>query len=282
MKQLQFLFYFFVILTVTLYSQDAITGTWELIYVDPQTMSDTDPRGITNFKIHFTNRGKVFNLMPDEKLTENSHSADYTYEDKKLTILDGDNEPYIIYVTFPDSLKMMFNSESGTRIFRRLLGENAASQIIEPKSLQLVRTDKTVNHDNYEIKYDTTDYSSLPLFKRLTGTWETIEYREVPQGEMPPYGFFNDIWVFTEKTIMVQNRAGSDTVQISYLPGKEEIFVTAGNQSLDAWKVSFNKWGHMVIDISGGKVLLKLITKETASIPEIPLKVVLLKMKGEG
>jgi len=271
------------LLHLSVTAQQSVLGSWELVYIAPTYMEDTDPRGITNIRLHFTSSGKLFNIWPDEILSDNTESVKFNFEQNILKILPGNNEPYLINVTFQDSGTMVFESESSSkRIFKRLDEPDAVNKIIEPKSLQLVRTEELTDEKVDKILYDDNDYSSNKLNERIIGIWEVIEYKGVPNGEMPPYGFLNDIWTIKNNELSIFQRVNRETADMKYvLTVSGEILITAPDGSALAWKCTFNKWGQLLLDSGDGIVILKLVTKDINDNKSIPLKVVLLKLKGE-
>jgi len=271
------------LLQLSVLAQTSILGSWELVYIAPTHMEDTDPRGITNVRLHFTAEGKLYYILPGEILTDTTESVNYIFEQNQLKILPGNNEPYLINVTFQDFGNMVFESEySSKRIFKRLLEPDAVKKIIEPKSLQLVSTGENQLIMEKEYIYDNSDYSSVQFKERLIGVWEVIEYQDVPKGEMPPYGFLNDIWTIKNNELSIFQRVNQETADMKYvLTVSGEILITASDGSTLAWKCTFNKWGQLLLDSGNGIVILKLINKDTNVKKSIPLKVVLLKLKGE-
>jgi hypothetical protein len=270
-------------LQLSVHGQFSITGTWELVYIAPTDMDDTDPCGITNLRLYFTQEGKLFNIFPDEILSDSTQSVKYNFEQNKLKILHENQEPYIINVSFKDSSTMIFTFEmSSLRIFKRMPEPDAANKIIETKSLQLVNTGSATKNTSMENIYDSSEFSSVPIRERINGVWEIVEYQNVPAHEMPPYGFLNDIWKIKNNEMEIINRATRDTTKLKYLlTDNESIILTATDGSKQILKISFNQWGQMILNFGDGIIILKLVTKDINKVPFIPLKVVLLKLAGE-
>lgn len=270
----------FFIIQLNTFAQ-SITGTWELIYTAPVDMMDSEPRGIVNVKLYFTNYGKLFNLSPEEILTDSSEQVDYIFRDDTLNITPPNGEAYKIKVMFIDSVTMSFASNySVNRIFKRIEGEDAFNKEIEFKSLQLINTGDSTSIVLPTV-YDDTDYSSLSSAKRIIGIWEVIAYEDVPTHEMPPYGFPNDIWTFDSARLHMLNRIENDTVHAKYILSENNFILTRDDGEIISWKYSFDKWGHMLFDSGKGKIIFKLVSKDSSSRINIPLKIVLLKLAGE-
>ncbi len=267
----------------TLFSQSGIPGTWELVYVAPIYMEDTDPRGIANIRLHFTKEGKLFSIWPDEILSDSTESVDYKLNQNQLLILQGNSDTIFIKTEFPDPNTLVFTFEqSATRIYHRLSEPEAEMKQIEPKSLQLVQTKESGNKINESIEYDNADYSSFSLKERITGSWEVVAYKNVPRGEMPPYGFLNDIWTINENEISIYQRSTGDTSSIKYnIISEREILITTPDGNTLPGNFSFDQWGHLILESGEGIAVLKLISKDSVDVKSIPLKVVLLKLAGE-
>lgn len=270
------------LLQLCISAQNRITGIWELVYVAPTNMEETEPRGISNIRLFFTPDGELYSIFPDQTFSDSIPSVKYEFNGNTLSVLPGGGDSVILNVTFRDSSTMVFNPEiAARRIFKRIYDPDNLNKTIELKSLQLVNTGEMLT-DTGGLKYDDSDYSSMPLKERIIGVWETIEYTDVPNGEMPPYGFPNDIWIIKIKELINIHRASKDTSIVKYqLTDSSEIILNADDQNVAMWKVYFNQWGHLVFDGGNGAMLLKLVSRDTENIPNIPLKIVLLKMAGE-
>jgi hypothetical protein len=261
-----------------LFSQ-SLTGTWELVYVAPVSGDDSDPRGITNIRLHFTQDGKLYSLLPEDTLSPGMIPANYTFRNNILTIIPPEEDSVIISLSFSDPDNFSFSRDEGPlRSYRRIVSPDAANKPIEPKSLQLIYTNDT---SSYKIPYDNNDYSARPFHERLRGTWEVIAYENINAPDMPPYGFLNDLWTFYNDELKVLSRIDQNEISAKYILGESEIVITPESGEVQVTKARFNEWGHLVIDSGKEIIKLKLITKNTGSIPNIPLKVVLLKLNSE-
>ncbi len=275
--------FLFTLFQSAIYPQPDILGTWELVYVAPIYMEDTDPRGIANIRLHFTKDAKLYNIWPDEILTDSTESVNYQLKQNQLLIFPGNNDSILITVEFPDSNTLVFTSESSaTRIFHRLAEPDAVMKPIEPKSLQVVRTKESQDKIMESTIYDNTDYSSANFKDRIIGNWEIVAYKNVPGGEMPPYGFLNDIWTIKENEVNIFQRTSGDTATLKLkFTTNDEMLVTTLDGSTFPSKCSFDQWGHLSIKSGDGIAVLKLISKQSIDVNSIPLKVVLLKLAGE-
>jgi len=271
-----------VVLPLAAWAQAPLAGTWELVRVAATDIQDSDPRGVTNTKLHFTADGKLFALKPDEALMEKVRATDFKLEGDRLTVLRPGARPYLVKVSFPDAETMLFTPQyASQRTFRRLSGPDV---VLEPKSLQVVKLPGAAPVD--EPLYDGKDYSALAPVDRLGGIWEVIAYRKVPRNQAPPYGFLNDLWTFKKESVSIASRVlnATDSVPFSYADGR----VTASGVALGGrpgskadWSVTFNNWGHLVLDRPDAQIVLKLVSKDAAAAPAIPLKIVLLSLAGE-
>jgi hypothetical protein len=273
----------FALIQLTIFPQPGIIGTWELVYIAPIYMEDTDPRGITNIRLHFTKEGKLYDILPEEILTDSTESVNYQLQQNQLLIFPGNNDSILVEIEFPDSNTLVFTSElSATRIYNRLADPEAVNKPIEPKSLQLVQTKESPDKIVESIVSDNTDYSSINLTDRICGNWEIVAYKNVPRGEMPPYGFLNDIWRINKNEVNIFQRSNGDTTVLKYkFTTNGEMLVTTSDGSTFPSKCSFDQWGHLLINSGDGIAVLKLISKEPIDVKSIPLKVVLLKLAGE-
>ena len=256
-----------------------IIGTWELVYVAPADIQLTEPRGITNTKMHFTSDGKVVALKPDETLTDTARRIDYRFDGTSLTLIQG-GQSHTVGVSFPGPDTMLLSpTHTSQRRFRRIADPNIQ---LEPRSLQLI---KVRDLSSREPAYDTQDYSALARDKRIQGVWEIIGYRKVPRNQAPPYGFFNDIWAISGDKVSITRREPQSTDTLPYSLVNDTLTLSAAvleptARSALQWKVSFNKWGHLVLDRPDVEITLKLISKSTDQIPQVPIKVVLLSLAG--
>ncbi|HEY3400931.1 MAG TPA: hypothetical protein VGK03_09895 [Geothrix sp.] len=266
-------------ISIACQAQTPLVGTWELVYVAPQNIEYTAPGGVTNTKMHVTSDGRIYSVKPEAVSLQGAPSTSYTFDGKVLKVAVPGGKDRLMAVAFPDQETMLVTQQYETqRTFKRI---SSFDKKLEPRSLQLV-----VDNSSPETPavYDTRDYSGLSLPERLKGFWETIAFEKVPRHQVPPYGFLNDLWNITgEKvTITRRNHPVTDSVPFSLLNGQlssSGISLGGPAGSKVDWVPHFNEWGHLVLDSSYCRVVLKLVSKDPKAAPSIPLKVVLLDVK---
>jgi hypothetical protein len=250
-----------------------IVGDWELVYVAPTDVANTIPNGVTNTKLRFTEDGHLLSMLPDHSSLTDARSTSYSFDGKHLLV-----QSRAMDVSFPDRDTMVLAQKfESQRTFKRIA---SFEQKLEPESLQLIATQASTA----PISYDTRDYSALPAAERLRGTWEVLAYENVPRSQVPPYGFFNDIWTITadQVTVSMRQSPNRESVPFSMASGRlasSAIGLGGGKGSRVEWTPHFDEWGHLVLDSPYCRIVLKLLTKDTASEPAIPTKVVLLRTK---
>jgi hypothetical protein len=259
-------------------AQNSLVGTWELTYVAPQGIENTMPGGVTNTKMYFTSDGRLFALRPESTSLQEATSTTYAFDGKILKVTVPGGRTRIIGVSFTDQETMVFKQQfESQRTFKKI---SSYEKRLEPKSLQLV-----VDNSNYRptIIYDTKDQSGLSEPERIKGVWEVIALENVPQNQAPPYGYFNDLWTIDAQKVSItrRNPPAFDSVPCSL----EKGHLSSSGLSLGGpagskvdWTFNFNEWGHLVLESSYCRVVLKLVSKSTESVPSVPLKVVLLKV----
>ncbi|MDB6015802.1 MAG: hypothetical protein JWR19_291 [Pedosphaera sp.] len=57
--------------------------------------------------------------------------------------------------------------------------------------------------------------------------------------------------------------------------------ITAGLDKKETFKISFNRWGHMVMQDGKLEITLKLIQRNTDKLPKIPAKICLMTIEGD-
>jgi hypothetical protein len=251
----------------------SIVGSWELTYVAPTALMNTIPTGVSNVKLHFTEDGHLLSLQPDETSVARAQTVTYTFDGKQLHIQSRDMQ-----VAFPDADTMVITQKfESQRTFKRLA---SFEQRLEPRSLQLVGAPS----DAARVTYDARDYSALPLPERVRGIWEVIAWQNVPQAQVPPYGFLNDLYTVTADQVTVARRQppAQDAVPFQLADG---LLVTSGiglggpPGSKVEWTPTFDDWGHLVLDGKYCRVVLKLVTKDTSATPTVPLQVVVMRTR---
>lgn len=165
-------------------SERDIIGAWELTYVAPADINDTDPRGITNTKLEFTADGHLRAMAPDAQSADGADSAAYEFDGKRLTVRPASGRAQELAISFPDDVTMISRQRYGSeRTYKRIASVDVR---IEPKSLQLVR--QTVD-PGLSVSYDETDHSKDPVSRRIRGVWEVTALRNVARNDVPPFGF---------------------------------------------------------------------------------------------
>lgn len=265
-------------------AQEQLHGTWQLVEVEVPRMELSNPRGISTLKEHYTPEGRLYFIPPSQALNEGTPWATVKIEGTKRTIRIGDRGPYVATISFPDRDSLAVEQPSGDIWhYRRLKGDDAPSRKIEPLSVE--RTGMRGADKALPVQYDGSDYSTLPLERRIIGAWEIIKYCNVSRTEAPPYGFFNDVWTFDGGNVAMSMRVTPGKADRHKLPYQLrehvlEFDVNAG--SPQRMGVSFNSWGHMVLEVEGRTIFLKLIDKKPTGQRALPpLKIVLLKLQGE-
>ncbi|MFL9881372.1 hypothetical protein PQR63_23445 [Herbaspirillum rhizosphaerae] len=259
----------------------SITGTWELTYVAPQAAMNTMPNGVSNQKLYFSETGKLYVLAPDQISVEGVTAVDYVFDGKQLKLnAPGAQRQREVNITFADSSTMVMTQTSeAKRIFKRV---KSVETKLEPQSLQLV-TDGSRSEDS---QYDRSDYSGLPAFEKVKGMWEVIAYERVPRSQMPPYGFFNDVWKIDSSAVTIFRR---EPVAKDAVPNMFNGSLTSSGISLGGpigskieWTTSFNEWGQLVLDSKYCRVVLKRTTAKDGDISAFPLKVVVVRFDGHN
>ena len=249
-----------------------IVGTWERVAASPVSLMDSDPRGFSNHKVYYTPDGKVFILEPDEALSITSVAFRYRFDGKALTLVTPGGEEHTTSAAIKGDIMTVDTEGGGTFTYRRMSGHRPWDRQLEPRSLLILKS----NDGQYapEPRYDTRDYSKQPMAERVRGVWEVVGYSRVEPRELPPYGFPNDKYVFDGRRVsmMPPNVSNVD-------PDRSGVYQIRGNAihvDDERWTLSFNRWGHMVLDQGEFVVTLKLISKKTATIPIIPVRIALL------
>lgn len=263
--------------------QNKIVGTWELLDVTSVTVADSPPRGLPSIKHYYAPDGKMYSLAANEMLTGKTDSAPYVFSNgvRALKTQTGRNLQTKIDFPSTNTMRYLFNDGNQIWTFSRMLQEKAYNVEIEPRSVVVLRTvDKSNQLTCFDVKYDTNDYSKLPLEQRCVGAWETVEYKGVPITEMPPYGFPNDKLVFTKNGRFSKVAPAETPSEWSkYEVTNTTIIVwdvdEKGSQKFE--KVRFDKWNRMVLPYKDVELTLKLLQRDTTKIPILPGKICLLE-----
>lgn len=267
--------------------QDKFVGTWELIDITSVNVADSSPRGQPAIKHYYSVDGKMYGLAANEKLNQKTDSAPYTFSNGVRTLTKPSGEILQTKIDFPATNTMRYFFDEGNEIwtFRKMLQDKAYNAEIEPRSVEVLRTiDKSKQLTCLDVKYDTNDYSKLTLKKRSIGVWEVIAYKNFPTSEMPPYGFPNEKYVFTENGKFFKIEAFETeipTEQSPYEVKGNTIIVRLKNEKGEESKqifekVKFDQWGRMVLPYKDIEIVLKLLQRDTTKIPVLPGKICLL------
>jgi hypothetical protein len=258
-----------------------VQGTWQLVEVLVPSVADSNPRGIPTVKEHYTADGRLYFIAPTEVMSDTTQWVTCRIEGAKRTVRAANGRTAVATLSFPDPETLIVTQRGGDQWrYTRLKGDDAPNRRLEPLSVEVLKTSDADNTSAF--RYDDRDYSSQPLKKRVIGVWEVIAYRNVPIQDAPPYGFLNDVWIFdTSSVSIVVRMRGSEQkglkLTYSLKDGKFEM------QSQDSpVRVTFDAWGHMVLDFGNHTIVLKLITKNAAQKATLPpVKVALMSLQGE-
>jgi len=257
----------------------SIAGTWELTYVAPQAAMNTRPNGISNQKLYFSEAGKLYVLAPEQTSIEGVAAVGYVFDGKNLKLnTPGAQRQREVNVAFSDDDTMVLTQTyEAKRIFKRI---KSFETKLEPQSLQLV-TDSSRSEDSH---YDISDYSGLPAIERVKGIWEVIAYERVPSNQLPPYGFFNDVWKIDSSTVTIFRRqpVTKDAVPFTFNGSLTSSGISLGGPigSRIVWETAFNEWGHLVLDSKYCRLILKRSTVKEEDISSFPLKVIVVHFEG--
>ena len=259
------------ILLAAVLAASAIVGTWERVAASPVSLMNSDPHGWSNHKIYYAPDGKVFLLEPEEKLALTTQSFRYRYDGKVRTLIAPDGQEHSNPVAIKGDVMTVTTDEGGTFTYRRMSGPRPWDRELEPRSVLVLASDAAQVR---EPAYDRNDYAKQPLEERVRGVWEVVRYSRVDHHDLPPYGFPNDKYIFDGKRVSMV--APNVTTIDPERSGSYRVVGNVMHVDDERWDVSFNKWGHLVLDQKEFVVTLKLIRKNTGTIPLLPVRIVLL------
>ena len=247
-----------------------LVGTWELIDASPVSFNSSDPRGIINHKLYYTADGKMFIIAPDRKLEESNVPVSYTFDDGVRTLTLPGGEVHESRVAFAGD-RMRVRTEDGVMLtYRRMAGDRPYDRAIEPRSLEVLDLG---DEQRRAPRYDSTDYSKQPLALRIRGIWEVMKYTKV-KFQPPAEGFPNDKYVITADEVAmispVATRIEGESRGRYRLEGNTMV-VDDGSR----WEISFNKWQRLVMKRDDAELTLRLVSKDTKTIPPLPIRIVL-------
>ena len=254
-----------------LFAAGNIVGTWELIDATPVSFNSSDPHGIINHKLYFTADGRMFIIAPDEKLEPANTPVQYTFDGSVRTLTLPGGETHRSEVVLKGNTMLVKTEDGVTFTYRRLTGERAFDQKIEPRSVEMLSV--ALSAPSATPKYDTADYSKQPLASRIRGVWEIVQYSGV-KFEPPAEGFPNDKYVITaDEVSMIPPTAtniGGESHGKYHLDGSTMV-IDDGSR----WAVSFNPWQRLVLQREDATLTLRLVSKNTNKIPALPIRIVL-------
>jgi hypothetical protein len=264
-----------------------VTGTWQLIDICGYTMMDSPPRGFPPLKYHFSNDGKLYIIKADGTLNNDTQFIPYTFQNSILYLSIPDRDTIIVPVGFiPPDRMVLYYGDRNVWTFEKMGGSEPYNEKLEPRSMAVLQTVNPADQlSNLDIEYDAADYSHLTLPERIVGVWEATSYSGIASADFPPYGFPNVKWIFTaegkyfvlppDEAKTKKGSAADFNIlgnQITGIGPQDEVFIG---------KVSFNEWGHLEINVEGEIITFKLLSKDPKKIQKLPVKITLLKLKGE-
>jgi hypothetical protein len=252
----------------------SILGTWELVDASPVTLVDSNAHGMENHKLYYADDGNVW-LIPAAGTIRDGSAAQYTFDGHKRTVTLPDGTVSTDPVAISGDTMIVTLISKRRLTYRRLHGANAYDRALAPESREvLARAD---DRPQVLVTYDDRDYSKQPLAQRIQGVWESVYYTKL-RDEPPPYGFPNEKYVITARTLSLvppnETKAKPDSTYGYKLKGDKLVVL---DREPSTWTLSFDRWKRLVIDNGEYQVTLRLVTKSTDAIPEIPVKIALLE-----
>ena len=254
-----------------LFGAGNIVGTWELVEATPVPFNTSDPHGIVNHKLYFTADGRMYIIAPDEKLQPDDMSVAYTFEGNVRTLTLPGGEVHRSEVTMTGDTMRIKTEDGVTFTYKRLSGTHAFDKEIEPRSVEILQVPG--EDPPKPPKYDSADYSRQPLAQRIRGVWEVTQYSAV-KFQPPAEGFPNDKYIITASDVaMIPPTATHIEGQShgKYQLNGSTMVVDDGSM----WTLSFNRWNRLVLKRPDAELTLRLISKDTSTIPALPVRIVL-------
>lgn len=222
-----------------------------------------------NHKTRYTAEGRIYMVPADQKLDETAYGT-YSWDGLTRTIKVPGHEPVKNRLSITGDL-MTIAFDTGRRLtYRRMSGDRPWDRILEPRSLEVLRTSQPAPL----LRYDTSDHSKLSFPQRIQGVWEVAGYAAV-RYEVPPYGLPNDKYVVTSTEVAM---IPPDRTSVP-ADAKSRYQIQPGNTLLvdgERWQVTFDRWQRMVIRRDQDEITLRLVQKATSPIPRLPVTVALL------
>ncbi|MFN7941523.1 MAG: hypothetical protein U0X73_07970 [Thermoanaerobaculia bacterium] len=260
-------------------AKDDLVGVWELVSISPVEAMDSDPRGVPNRKEVYSTNGMFFILDPWEKKLDPERSLPYEVVGNRrvITLPDGEKETTEFQLT--GETLLLKHSPTETWSYRRLGGEEAVAQELEPRSLLILAEARSSEQAKIgEVTYDHSDYSALPTRDRIQGLWEVNTVSGIPAADRPPFGFQNLKLLFRETRLCV---LAPNEVEIDEKACRdcklEGATLSCGAEEMgrSRFMVDFNRWGHLELHEGPATTTLRLVSRNTSTVPRLPVKVVL-------
>jgi len=264
-------------------NQHRFVGDWELLSISPKPLADTDPRGIPSVKVVLKEDGRFTALKHDERLSPDTQYLAWETTPKRLKFLTGKGKIQWCIPRFEGSLRMSLTmiypslGETGaTFTYGRITDPRGADTEVEKRSLQIVQGGEP--WENLAPVIPAED-AALPLNQRLQGVWEVIAVapRNTSTHQRPPFGFFNDLWMFGPADLTVSVRQANAITRLSWSLAKEILTTVTDKGLRTEWALRMDTWGHLILETSDLRMELKHLTREASTLPKVPMKVVLLE-----
>jgi hypothetical protein len=254
-----------------------LTGAWQLVRVTIPSAENSLPRGMLNVKEIYGEDGRICFVAPSGVLDNTSPCHSYSVEGSVRTIRISGRGPIRAQIAFPDEDTLVVKQSSGdVWTYRRLAPSESVNTRLEPRSVE-----ELVGGDGADVSYESADSGNLPAAHRIVGTWEEIAQCGVSPSEAPPYGFLNNVWNFSQSSLLRTIRRGKLSDRVAPVPYE----ITGGILKIgqaSRLPFAFNEWGHLVLGEGERKIVLKLVNRNSTAEATIPrLKIVLLSLRGE-
>jgi hypothetical protein len=253
-------------------SCNPLLGSWQLVAAIPANEQDSSPNGIRNLRVHFGADGQSTLVDPAETLAESKAQSKYALDGNTLTLAMGEGgELHGAVDVKGDAATITFLETGMAWTLQRIDDKAIRTQRLPPESVEYMPPATPAAVAAY--KYDSGDYSKLPVAERLIGQWESIEVSGYGAGDFPPYGAPNEVWVFDGKSLTRHDRYHPNQ------PVSSEYHVADGTLlgKGGAIPFSFDEWGRLVVgEPDGERTVLKRINRDGGGTPKMPpLRIVL-------
>lgn len=247
-----------------------LLGSWQLVAAIPGSEQDSAPNGIRNLRVRFAADATL--VDPTETLDESKAHSKYSIEGNTLTLQMGEGGDLHGAIDAKGVEATISFAETGmTWTLHRIDDKTIRTQRLPPESVEYLPPATPAAIAAF--KYDTADYSKLPVAERLVGQWESVEVSGYGAGDFPPYGAPNEVWVFDGKRLTRHDRYHPDE------PASSEYHIADGALlgKGGAIPFSFDEWGRLVVgETDGERTVLRRISREPSDKPAMPpLRIVL-------